>query len=304
MINFRFHLVSLTAVFLALALGVLMGSTVIERGIVDTLNNRIEAVNRRAEGAEAENARLGRELGRREEVAAATSSVLLTGRLADVPVVVVAIRGTSEEQVTQLRDTLAQAGAAVVGPVWINERWNLAERDEDLAALSAAVDIDVPSSVGAVRREALTALAGALRGGAEPDVLARLRDSRFVDIDGNDGDDLVIPAEARFVVVSDARAQVPSAAVAVPLVEALVALEAVVVAAEPLRTIDDEEVRTSFVGPLREGAVGGNVTTVDDLEAIAGRIAIVAALEEPVARQGHYGVGEDAERLLPELAPA
>ena len=31
MINFRFHLVSLIAVFLALALGVVMGATVIDR---------------------------------------------------------------------------------------------------------------------------------------------------------------------------------------------------------------------------------------------------------------------------------
>ena len=31
MINFRFHVVSIVAVFLALALGVVMGSTVVDR---------------------------------------------------------------------------------------------------------------------------------------------------------------------------------------------------------------------------------------------------------------------------------
>ena len=47
MINFRFHIVSLIAVFLALALGVVMGSTVIDRAIVDGLHDRID--RRRAE---------------------------------------------------------------------------------------------------------------------------------------------------------------------------------------------------------------------------------------------------------------
>jgi hypothetical protein len=37
MINFRFHVVSLIAIFLALALGVVIGAGVIDRGVVDAL---------------------------------------------------------------------------------------------------------------------------------------------------------------------------------------------------------------------------------------------------------------------------
>ena len=44
MINFRFHVVSLIAIFLALALGVVIGAGVIDRGVVDTLNNRLDSV--------------------------------------------------------------------------------------------------------------------------------------------------------------------------------------------------------------------------------------------------------------------
>ena len=42
MINFRFHVVSLIAIFLALALGVVIGAGVIDRGVVDTLNSRLD----------------------------------------------------------------------------------------------------------------------------------------------------------------------------------------------------------------------------------------------------------------------
>ena len=44
MINFRFHLVSLVAVFLALGLGILVGSTVIDQGIVNRLDSEINHV--------------------------------------------------------------------------------------------------------------------------------------------------------------------------------------------------------------------------------------------------------------------
>ena len=40
MINLRYHIVSIVAVFLALAVGVVMGSTVIARSELDFLHNR------------------------------------------------------------------------------------------------------------------------------------------------------------------------------------------------------------------------------------------------------------------------
>ena len=42
MINFRFHIISIVAIFLALGIGIIMGSTVIDRAIVDGLRTRID----------------------------------------------------------------------------------------------------------------------------------------------------------------------------------------------------------------------------------------------------------------------
>lgn len=44
MINLRFHLVSLVAVFLALGVGVTMGASFVNRATVDTLRNRVDAL--------------------------------------------------------------------------------------------------------------------------------------------------------------------------------------------------------------------------------------------------------------------
>ena len=55
MINFRFHLASLIAIFLALALGVVIGAGVIDRGVVDTLDNRLDSIERRPTASRLEN---------------------------------------------------------------------------------------------------------------------------------------------------------------------------------------------------------------------------------------------------------
>ena len=48
MINFRYHLVSLTAVFLALAIGIAMGATVVDQATVKRAANQLESVRSRA----------------------------------------------------------------------------------------------------------------------------------------------------------------------------------------------------------------------------------------------------------------
>ncbi len=55
MINFRFHIVSLIAIFLALVLGIVIGAGVIDRGIVDTLDNRINTIEAKADRIQLEN---------------------------------------------------------------------------------------------------------------------------------------------------------------------------------------------------------------------------------------------------------
>ena len=58
MINFRFHLVSLVAVFLALGLGILVGSTVVDQKIVDRLDSEINSVRKENSERKAANKQL------------------------------------------------------------------------------------------------------------------------------------------------------------------------------------------------------------------------------------------------------
>ena len=58
MINFRFHLVSLIAVFLAMGLGILVGSTVVDQVIVDRLDREIRSVSHESNQLKSDNSQL------------------------------------------------------------------------------------------------------------------------------------------------------------------------------------------------------------------------------------------------------
>ena len=55
MISLRYHIVSLVAVFLALALGIVVGSTVLQEGTVSALRATSQEVRQRSEENRTEN---------------------------------------------------------------------------------------------------------------------------------------------------------------------------------------------------------------------------------------------------------
>ncbi len=101
MINFRFHLVSIVAVFLALAVGVVMGYGVLGQPTVDTLQNRIDTVEANAESRRKDNDELRAALDLANEAADQSSPFSVTDRLTDVPATVLAVRGVDEDAVNR-----------------------------------------------------------------------------------------------------------------------------------------------------------------------------------------------------------
>ena len=93
MINFRFHLASLVAIFLALALGVVIGAGVIDRGVVDALDSRLNQVEERSDRLETENNELRSENSQQNEILAAMGNHAVQDRLNNVDVGIVAVRG-------------------------------------------------------------------------------------------------------------------------------------------------------------------------------------------------------------------
>lgn len=308
MINFRFHLVSLTAIFLALGIGIAVGATVVDRATVDALQSRLDGVEHRVDTTDRENDRLQRDLGRWTSFAKQGGDVALSGRLEGVPVLVLGVRGIDRAPMNELRQALGAAGARLGGTVWLTSKFKL-QKPEDVAQLAQIVGI-VSRNVASVRRNAVTRIAAELAAEKPSGLLVGLRDAAFVDFEGPAGapvDLAAVPvAGTRFVVVSGTGAEVPNEDLAVPLTSQLGRLaRARVVAAEAGRESAKPGTpaqRALFVGPLRsDDGLAGLLSTVDNLEDFRGRFAAVYAVRDLAdAKVGHFGVGPGATSLVPE----
>ena len=69
MINFRYHVVSLTAVFLALAIGLVVGTAALNGPVADSLNDNVNGLRKDNQQLRETVASLKEEVNREEEFA-------------------------------------------------------------------------------------------------------------------------------------------------------------------------------------------------------------------------------------------
>lgn len=317
MINFRFHLVSLVAVFLALALGVVMGSTVIDRAIVDGLQARINNVEKRADARRKENLELEKRLEALEAYADEAVPHLLGRRLERVPVTVVAVRGVDGGAVRSTAETLQTAGAVVPGVVWIEPSFALADAEAQ-AKLSQAVG-DPFHQGDDLRQTVIEGLGRRLAFGPQPlpgaaptlfgsdDLLVALGAAGFVAFEALGGTEVDLARYpqpgSRLLVIDGSQGRVETAAAALPLVRSVASAGALVALGEVFRRSDSGRARGTVVQGVRDDqGLASRVATVDDLDESRGRTALALAVEElGQGRAGHYGQGPGATRQLPEV---
>lgn len=323
MINFRFHLVSLVAVFLALALGVVIGSTLVDRAIVDGLRDRIDEVEDNADATASKNVQLLRDVDEAREYAKAALPHLVNGRLRGANLVVVAARGVDGGPVRELTDTLRLAGASFPGIMWLEP--SLASKEAKVEAKLAEAVTDPYRRGDALRLGAVEALGRRLAlGPAGPDsaapplegaedLLVSLAAARFIAFDVLGGPDVDLaawpPPGARILVIDGTEARMKTAEATLPLVRAAAVAGAPTAMAEIFDQSSADEKdgvgRGDVVGTVRrDGELISRVSTVDDAQESPGRAALVFALEElGGGRIGHYGMAAGATRQIPEPPP-
>src|SRR5687767_11825105 len=106
MVNFRYHVVSIVAVFLALGIGILVGTTVVNDQTLEFLRDRIDSANERVDDIQKENSELRAQLEDERDLSdrfvEETGPALLEGRLRDVPVLVIGVEGVDEDSIEKL----------------------------------------------------------------------------------------------------------------------------------------------------------------------------------------------------------
>jgi hypothetical protein len=308
-ISFRFHLISLVAVFLALGLGVLIGTTVINRGIVSQLESRTEDLSGQLDGVREEVADLQALRDLWTAFGLEAMGPLLDGRLAGSRVLVVVQDGTDDGSIDGLLASLRGAASTpedVVGPIFLTGRLAL-RSDAERAELAAILGVSASEDVEVLRTQAADMLADRLAFGATGDrVLEELLTAGFLIDEGRrleetDLGELGGPGQVVVAVAGGpAGSSLNPEAFLVPLVEELARDQVTVAAGEP---VDGEEEEPPFVSVIRsDGDLASRVATQDNLDQMPGQIGMVVAIEDLLdGVAGHYGVKDGATRPFPEL---
>ncbi len=312
MINFRYHVVSLTAVFLALAIGLVVGTAALNGPVADNLNDTVNGLGNQNKLLRDQVSQMEEDVSRQEDFAAEAAPFLLGGRLADRRVAVVSLPSASR-YVDGVVEMLTKAGAKVTGRVDITDRFT--NPTNNVLLLNLAHDGSIPPSLttnlphnsdGVETSSALLAavLFDRKTGAAVPAsdrtvVLEAYHDAGYIAYDTQPTG----LAEAVIVIAGDPyvdREAPKKNAAMLTLVAQFDDASEIVLAANGVSGAGNtvSEVR-------RDPALSKTVSTTDNVNTTQGRISTVLALVEqlrPAAagtvKAGHYGIS--AGSLMPK----
>lgn len=278
----RYHATSLIAVFLALAVGILIGAEFGGDVVTNTRKDLEHSLSGNLQDARARADQLGGELGRSNEFADRVYPVLVRNRLAGKRVGIVALGGLPGDLSSAIGSTLGPTGARLVAVGVVREPVDLSSLNADLAATRLAGLIRSPETqtafgLGAGRQLVL--------GG---DLLNRVRSHLFSRASGN-----FRKLDAVIVVRDQPEGMGPvQRATAARLESALIAgIEATRTPTVGVETTSTEPSSISFFQ-------SNDLTSVDDVDTVAGQVATVFSM---LGAEGSFGVKGSADRLLPDL---
>jgi len=124
MIDFRYHLVSIVAVFLALAIGIVLGATQLQRQTVDVLQSTSNSLRNQLSAASAERDSYQAQVGATEQFLQTAEPTLLGGRLTGQRVVLITEPGAASGVIGSVRQAATTAGATITGQIALQPKFN------------------------------------------------------------------------------------------------------------------------------------------------------------------------------------
>ena len=314
MIDFRYHLVSIVSIFLALAVGIVLGAGPLKEDIGNRLTEQTTAL--RAEKtqlrSELDTARRG--TSARDTYSSAVAPTIMKDQLTGKTIALVVAPGVDGDLVKDTTASLASAGAKVGSTVTLTDVWaDPAKRSfRNTLANQLAGLVDAPVGSGSPDQLAATVLARAILVGkgqsTEP-----LTTSANEALDGLKAGDLVKVAPDPIVrsssvvflagPVKGSNQQDTEARVAayVQLIRSLEAGGSGAVVATVSNTTDPTLAGDLVTAVRKDSDIVKVVSTVDDADLSMGQTTIVLALvQEHAGGAGQYGLAGDAQAITPE----
>jgi hypothetical protein len=305
-INFRYHVVSLTAVFLALAIGLVVGTAALNGPLADSLNDRVNALTKQNQGYREQINQLETEANSQEQFATEAAPILLQDKLAGRRVVLVSMPQT-KAYVDGVVTMLGHAGAKVTGQIEIEDKFTDPASNQtllDVAHTSLPIGLtNAPLNSNGAETSAYLLASVLVDHNPEitadtmKTVIATYKEADFIVPTG----DLSGPAEAVIFVAAP------------PYIDR----EATDKNNNVVTVVDQFDKAGPIVVTENRAAGAGNVvsairgdptlsksaSTVDNVDTPQGQVAAVLALAEQLLskKSGHYGLAGGATSLLPKL---
>jgi hypothetical protein len=278
----RYHATSLIAVFLSLAIGILIGAEFGGDALTSTRKNLEASLVGNLQDARSRADDLNGQLGRSNEFADRVYPVLVRNRLAGKRIAVVALGGLPGELTTAVEEALAPTGAKLVGVGVVREPVDVNGLAGDLAKTRFA---DLRTNP-----ETLTALGAGLgrqlvRGGT---LVELVRGQLFSRASGSFGalDGVIVVRNEPLNMGPVQRGK------AGQLESALMA--GVTGTRRPAVGVETSTAEPSSIPFFQSNGL----SSVDDVEMPAGKVALIFAM---LGAEGSFGIKGSADRLLPDL---
>lgn len=315
MIDFRYHLVSIVAVFLALAVGIVLGSTALKPSVLNGLNKASAAEKRQIDGLYAANRLQRQQISGDQAFAKGVSAQLVGGLLTGQRVVLVTAPGAPGGVTSGITTALQGAGATVSGRVELTSRFFdpspatgpvLSKLTQQYLPAGQVL----PDEPAVQQASQLLAAAVMTAGGAHDPapgqadkaglkILAGLGSAGLLTHTGQPGNRATLA-----VVIIPAT---PPKQNASPVSQGLVTMaqqfklgsQGAVVAGSTTGSGQG-----SAIDVMRAGGRAGHISSVDDADTVIGQLVVAQALWEQLqGRSGSYGVGAAANGPGPSPAP-
>ena len=317
MIDFRYHLVSIVAVFLALAIGIVIGSTSVLKGAtLSVLEKTSSAEKSKIDSLINQNALLKQQRSADQSFAAASESVLLHGLLSGSHVVLIQAPGAPGQVTSGISAALTQAGAVVTGQVQMQQPFFATGSQPNLDTLNRQL---TPAGAtlrnGTAQAQAGQLIASAILTKGSPGQLpAGVTDTSAKTI-------LSGYAAGGFLSVSQPiTGRATLAVVIIPATppstdDANSQSQGLATLAQQLNMADDGTVVAgqlagsgpgSAIDVLRTSGQPTHLSSVDNADATSGQIVVAQALYEQLTagKSGSYGSLPSASAVGPSPAPA
>lgn len=309
MISLRAHAISLAAVFLALALGVALGSGLLSNTVLSGLRADKTEMQRDIDALTDERNALNEKLGAADEFNAQMAPRMLRDTLADRSVLLFTTPDAVDDDVDGLVRLIQQAGGTVTGTVGLTQEFVEAHSAEKLLSVVnspvvpagkqlSTKSVDQGSQAGDLLGISLLIDRDPAVPPVDDDqreaVLAALRDTGFLTYT----EEPVGAANTALIVTGGSLGE--EAGNRGATVARLAAGLAPHGSGTVLTGRDGSASGTEAVAVTRsDGALTGAVSTVDDVDTVSGRVTAVLALQDLIdgGQPGQYGIGRGASSV-------